>query len=596
MKKLLVFVSLLFFLVFSSNFLVNAFALELNPQTKIEKSSLETVNNSVVGERIEDFTSNIHINKDGSIEVKETIKYFFDSYRHGIFRNIPFTKSDNGKRYDLEFNFKSVTDENGNNYQVSTSKQGTQWVLKIGDPSRTITGEHTYIIAYKVKGALGYFKDHDELFWNITGNGWDVPIQKADTIITLPEKFSDAQIKLACFTGDYNSKKQNCTGNTDGEKTTIQTTLFLNSNEGLTIVEGFPKNIVAVLKPTEYVPFFDRWYGKIVLVLIVLTAFCWYIILPIWLVIHWYRTGRDPDVGRPVTAGFDPPEARLAKGGPPKAGKPASPNASLGGRFLTPAETGTLIDETVQQRDIFASIVDLARRGYLRIEEREKKDSYLIYLNKPKQKDKLQPFEKELLTGIFAGKTEIRLKDTQMYTTINKVSDMLYKDMVQNGYFKTNPKTTRTLYYVLGAISLFTLNLILAFVSFLFGKNMPKKTLFGAKQASVAKGLKNFLTSQERQLEFQADKQMMFEKLLPFAVAFGVEKIWAKRFEKFKLKQPDWYQGYGSSTFNSYLFVSALSNSYRSFAVSSTPPSSSGSGFSGGSSGGGGGGGGGGSW
>ena len=126
---------------------------------------------------------------------------------------------------------------------------------------------------------------------------------------------------------------------------------------------------------------------------------------------------------------------------------------------------------------------------------------------------------------------------------------------------------------------------------------MPRKTLFGAQQSTVGKGLKNFLSSQERQLKFQADKQMFFEKLLPYAVAFGVEKIWAKRFEKFDLKPPDWYQGYPGSTFNSVVFANSLNSSYSSFSSASHPPASTGSGFGGGGfSGGGGGGGGGGRW
>lgn len=574
MKKLLFIFFLLFFFILSKPAFANII---VNPQTPLANTNLGTINNSVTGERVEDFTSDISIQKEGSIDVKETIKYFFDSYRHGIFRNIPFTKYDNNKRYDMEYSFKPVTDESGNKYQVRTSQQGEQWVLQIGDPNNTITGAHTYIISYSVKGALGYFSDHDELYWNITGNGWDVPIQKTTANITLPPDVPEDKIKVVCYTGGYKETKHNCTGEINGSKTTISSTLFSNPNEGMTVAVSFPKGIVAVLKPVVYVPFFDRWYGKIVLFLIGIAILCWYIILPIWIIIHWYKNGRDPEVGLAVTAGFDPP----------KAGK----------RFLTPAETGTLIDETVQRRDIFSSIVDLARRGYIRIEEREKKDFYLVFLIKSKNPDKLQPFEEELLTGIFAGEKEIRLKDTQMYTTINAVSDMLYKDLVNNGYFKTNPKTTRTLYYVLGGFGIFTFNFVLAFVAFLFGKNMPKKTLSGAQQAIVAKGLKNFLTSQERQLEFQANKQMMFEKLLPYAVAFGVEKIWAKRFEKFNLKQPSWYQGYPGSTFSSIYFASALSNSYSSFAVASTPPSSSGSGFGGGGfSGGGGGGGGGGSW
>jgi uncharacterized membrane protein len=126
---------------------------------------------------------------------------------------------------------------------------------------------------------------------------------------------------------------------------------------------------------------------------------------------------------------------------------------------------------------------------------------------------------------------------------------------------------------------------------------MPRKTLLGAQIARDAHSLKNFLTSQKRQLEFQAQNQMMFEKLLPYAIAFGVEKVWAKRFEKINLHEPSWYQGYSTtSSFNSIYFAGALSNSFSSFK-SSSAPSSSGSGFGGGGfSGGGGGGGGGGSW
>lgn len=130
---------------------------------------------------------------------------------------------------------------------------------------------------------------------------------------------------------------------------------------------------------------------------------------------------------------------------------------------------------------------------------------------------------------------------------------------------------------------------------------MFKKTKLGKEQANVAKSLCNFLSSQSKQLEFQANKQMFFEKLLPYAIAFGVEKVWAKRFSNLKLTLPDWYRGYNSNTFTTVYFISSLNSSLNSFSSVSQPPtpttSTSGfsSGFSGGSSGGGGGGGGG-SW
>ncbi len=578
MKKYLIILFCLLSFVFS---LKQTQAIEINSQSDLEKQTMEAINNSVTGERIEDFHSNIVIQKDGSIKVTETIKYFFDFPRHGIYRNIPFTKYDQGKRYDVAFTFDKVRDENGKKYKSTTSKSGEEWVLKIGDANKTISGEHTYVISYEARGELGYFSDHDELYWNVTGTGWDVPIKKATATVSLPSTLTPEQIKLLCYSGPYGSEKQNCTGTTDGTTTTFTTTLFLNSSEGLTFVLGFPKGIVEVLKPEVFVPFFDRWYGKITLLGILIGIFLWYIVLPIYLIVKWFRFGRDPEVGIAARATFDPPK--------------------IGKRFLTPAETGALIDENVNNRDIFSTIVDLARRGYLKISEPKNKEFHLIKTVPKKTRSTssgqdLLPFEQTLYDGLFEDGDDVELKKVKLYTTTAAVQKELYSLIVKHGYFTQNPNTQRMKYYGLGSIGLFTFNFVMAFIAFVFGRVMPRKTLLGAQTARQAEGLKNFLSSQERQLNFQGEKQMLFEKLLPFAIAFGVEKQWAKRFEKFNLKNPDWYEGTSSTHFNTVLFASSMSHSYNSFASSSTPPSSSGSGFSGGSSGGGGGGGGGGSW
>ncbi len=570
MKKVLLFLALL---LASSK---SAEAIEINPQSDIEKQTAEIANSYITGERIENFNSNITILADGSVDIREEIIYYFDTERHGIYRYIPYTLQDNGKRYDMEFTFGDVIDENGKKYKYEVSNNGNDWVLKIGDPNRTVTGLHTYIISYSVKGALRYFDDHDELYWNVTGNGWDVPIKKAETTVLLPHNIKEAELKTACFTGSYGSDRSNCTGEITDGKTHLNTTGFISANEGLTIAVTFPKGNVAVLKPVEYVPFFDRWYGKLTLAGIILGGIFWYIFLPVYLVVKWFRYGRDPFAGIPVTASFDPP----------KTGK----------RNLTPAETGSLLDEHVEKRDLFSTIIDLAFRGHLKISEPKNNEFHLVK-NASTKKDVLLPFEQALYDGIFEDGNDVELKKVKFYTTAIKVEGMIYKILVEHKYFVNNPKTTRSLYYALGGLAIPTLNLVLAFIAFLFGRHMPAKTLLGSQTAAKAQGLKNFLQSQERQLNYQGDKQMLFEKLLSYAVAFGVEKQWAKRFEKFDLKNPDWYEGTSMTHFNTALFASHLSHSYSNFAVSSTPPSSSSSsGFSGGSSGGGGGGGGGGSW
>jgi uncharacterized membrane protein len=184
------------------------------------------------------------------------------------------------------------------------------------------------------------------------------------------------------------------------------------------------------------------------------------------------------------------------------------------------------------------------------------------------------------------------------YSTANKVKNDLYQKVVRGGFFDQNPQSTRTKYYALATLALFTANFFLALVSFVFGKNMPKKTLFGTKANVVALGIKKFLTSQERQLEFQAKNWYFFEKLLPLAIVFGVEKIWAERFKDIAVEPPSWYEGSSWQTFNTLNFVNSLNQSTHAMAAAASPPTSSysSSGFSGGFSGGGGGGGGGGSW
>ncbi|MBI5126924.1 DUF2207 domain-containing protein [Candidatus Roizmanbacteria bacterium] len=536
---------------------------------------------NVNAEEIKDFDSQININKDGTVDIKETITYDFGNlFKHGIFRTIPYIKTNkDGKKFQLVFDNFSVTDESGMPYQYSQTTENNDLRLKIGDPNRTISGSHTYIIDYKVSGALTYFSDHDELYWNITGNDWEVPIVRATSKIILPPQIKEDEINGKCYIGESGSTETDCEIQKNKNSIKFDTVNELSITEGLTVVVGFPIDVINVLEPKPYTEFKDSLMGKFVMLLMSLIGLIWYGLLPFYIIYRWFKTGRDPKgtVGV-TTAWFDPPKTPDNK------------------RSLTPGEVGTLGDETVDLKDISATIIDLARRGYLKIEERKKNDFYLINLGNSKP---LFSFERLLIDKFFKNKTEIRLKDEHLYEEVEEIKKNLYQIVVDEKLFSQNPETTRTIYYVIALVALFTGNLPLAFVSFIFGRAMPKKTVEGVNAFNISKSLKNFLTSQERQMKFQADKQMMFEKLLPYAVVFGVEKVWAKRFENLNLRQPDWYQGYLSGHFNSYIFVNSLSSSMGSFRSAATPTrSSSGfsSGFSGGSSGGGGGGGGGGSW
>ncbi|OIP86805.1 hypothetical protein AUK04_00075 [Candidatus Roizmanbacteria bacterium CG2_30_33_16] len=572
-------------------------------------------------EQINDFNAKIQVNKNGSIIVEEKIVYNFgDLQKHGIFRDIPVIKTNKeGKKFKLETNVIGVRDANNEPYDFTTNRQKNTIQIKIGSASKYVTGIVTYIISYDISGALTYYSDHDELYWNITGNGWQVPILKATAEVVLPEQITASDIKSICFTGSVGSTDQNCNSTNQTNTVLVNSNLPLSATQGLTAVVSFPKNIVAVVEPKEYVDFFDTFLGKLLIFVFGILLLFWYVLYPIWLPIKWYLYGRDPKVETGVVrAWYDPPQTKDK-------------------RLFTPGETGTVVDESVDLRDILATVVDLARRGFIRIEEKKKGDFYLIKLKKfvtdnslprnqkapsvnPEMNGELprsdhqnapsassglrglQEYEKKLLQGIFESEIEVRLKDQELYETVEDVKKTLYQSLITNGSFPDDPQRKRTFYNVIAGMALFTGNLFLVLMALIFGRVMFKKTRLGREQANVAKSLYNFISSQTRQLEFQANKQMFFEKLLPFAVAFGVEKVWAKRFSNLKLTPPDWYRGYGNNTFTTAYFISSLNSSLNSFSSVSQPPtpttSTSGfsSGFSGGSSGGGGGGGGGGSW
>lgn len=527
-------------------------------------------------EQIDFYRVDAVINPDATVGITETIDYNFgDESRHGIYRTIPLTKTNaENKKFSLTVSDISVGDT------FTTSRAGEELAIKIGDADKTVTGKHRYIIRYIVAGALTYFPDHDELYWNMFGIGWEVPIFAGTARVTIPG--APPNIQMKCFTGEQSAQSTDCTTAYQGGVVMTTLTKPLSAYEGMTAVIGFPKDLVAIVNPKEVVPFEMTTGGKIILLIVAVLAFGWYIVAPAFVIWYWAKHGRDPRaLMGVVSAWFSPPK-----------------NGKL--RELTPVETGTLLDESADMRDIYGTLIDLARRGYIKIVERSKDKFSFTKVKEWKGDSGLQSFEQELLTGLVGDKETVKFEDTELAVTAKKVTDQVYTSLVADGFFPKNPQTIRNIFYGIAALAFVTMNLPLTIIAAIFGRHMPRKTPFGAQSAAIAASLKNFLGSQEKHLAFQAKNQMFFEKLLPYAVAFGVEDIWAKRFADIPMTPPDWYQTRGS-TFNSLVFAKSISTSYgKGFTVNASHQSSTGfhSGFSsgGGFSGGGGGGGGGGSW
>jgi uncharacterized membrane protein YgcG len=542
------------------------------------------------------------INEDSSIIVKETIDVEFHQQRRGIYREVPFKyRDDFGKVITTPTRVLSVTDGSGKAWKYKVERTGPVINIRIGDARKYVEGRRTYIITYEVENVILFFKDHDELYWNVTGNFWKAPIKEASAVVFLTTKEKSKNLMAAGYEGGYGSKEE-CGYETYDNSGKFRTKRSLRMGEGLTAVFGWDKGLVS--PPTSWKKF---WWA-------VNLKENWVFLLPIFSFIYmgnrWYRKGRDPKVRESVAVMYAPPKFE--------------------NQPLTPAEVGTLIDEKLDPRDITSTIVGLAVKGYIKIEETKKEgiifDKTDYYLKKVKNYDSnLNPFEIELMKALFPAAlpgTLISNLKNKFYTNLNILKKVLYGELTRKKYFLSSPEKVRNSYLVAGFL-VFVFS-VLAFVFLVpnpgwkgviagiltgasvlgFAKSMPAKTRAGVSAYMDVLGFQEFMNRAEKdRLERMGDKDL-FSKFLPYAIALDVADNWAKAFEGIYQEPPDWYVSPGGfRTFSPYAFTHSLNSatSDLSSAMFSAPRGSggggSGGGFGGGgSSGGGFGGGGGGSW
>jgi hypothetical protein len=548
---------------------------------------------------IDQFESNIQVFTDSRVEVEESISVDFKQLeKHGIFRNIPVNYRDRlGNNLNIRLKVLSVTDEIGRTRQHKTKKKGKEIEIKIGNPKVVISGKQIYVIKYQINRVITRFDDHDELYWNVTGSNWPVPILNSLARVTFPDRVVNA----TCFSGRSGSNFQDCTFESSGKTAVFQSFKVLTPGEGLTIVAAVKNDIVEPVSMVQRTIWFvsDNWVYTLP-----------FFILLILLRLYWQH-GRDEQ----YKSLFDP---SLGSEKLPLFTSELVPSTYAPLKDIKPAEAGTLMDEKVNIRDIAATIVDLAVRGILEIEEIKKgkiiksTDYRIIWKNK--DTSTLEEYENQLLTGLF-GKD--KSKDTillsklkyKFHTHLKKIKDKLYERMSNKGYFPRRPDKVVSYYIIVGIVIaslgfiFFSMSLTwaVAFIAsggfiVLFSKAMPKRTAFGRKHFLRVLGFKNFISlgAYRQQLWERAN---IFEEVMPYAIALNLTHKWAEAFESVKISEPKWFKG--TTSFNPTLFSHSMENFTR--ATTTTLPatkSASGgsSGFSGGFSGGGFGGGGGGSW
>jgi len=585
---------------------------------------------------IDDFDVSIDVAASGALEVTETIRLRFDGAWNGIHRLIPVEyRTPRGDRFFLRFSLAGVTTDTGERLRVQRSREGHAEDLKIFIPNAA-DAVRTIVIRYTVRHGLRFFPDHDELYWNVTGDEWPYPIRTARVRVTLPRSL--VNVRANAFTGAFGSTERAATIRIDGERhapadafdpavespppagdrhvVEVEADRALGIREGLTIAIAWNPGVIH--RPDAL----ERWLAWVADNLLALSFQGLLVLVPLVtgavLLRRWLKKGRDPATG-PVVVQYEPP-------------------AGLG-----PAEVGTLVDNTPDTRDLMAMLVDLAVRGVIRIRETSpagwlSRPEYAFdLLGVPAGAAGLPESEQRLIAGLFPGAgtpsavaaergTALRtvtcddLRD-RFHTHLPGIRSAIFDRLVADDHYRERPDRVVSGYVgaAIGAGVLFVVvlgvvrvlapalvsgaGLALAIASGIvtvaaiggFGAAMPARTKRGADTRAAIRGFEEFLSRVEsHRLASLPLTPDLFERYLPYAMALGVEGRWAKAFEGICTEPPQWYVGSSPiRTFHAANLTGDLSrmSAVTATAMQSAPRSSGGSGFGsgGGFSGGGGG-------
>ncbi|MFP5310776.1 MAG: DUF2207 domain-containing protein [Actinomycetes bacterium] len=596
------------------------------------------------GERILTFDVDLVVTADGDLEVVESITYDFGmAERRGIFRTIPVRSQ---LPQVVSFPVPGDTDEflraiDLTDVRVSSataptdveldrpgpvSRAGDALRIRIGDPDVTISGVHTYRIAYRVRGALDGFAGADpDVAWDATGDAWEVPIDVATVTVRGPRV-----TRALCLRGTFGSTTSCEVGGLDDGVARYRAT-DLGPGTGVTVVAGFAPGTVTVPEPLLV----RRWSVRSAL-----AGSPWALPLGLAtavlglggvLALAW-RQGRD----RELVGGVD--SHGVVSGAAFERRRPLLEPRTVPVRYrppegLRPGQLGVLVDERVDRVDVTATVVDLAVRGHLRIEEGRTvkvlwRESTEFTLRATPERvapedPPLLAYERRLLDGLFQEGDTVELEElrgafAQRYAA---VATEMYEDVAAQGWFPTRPDRVRSRWTAIGVAALVAstalfvaalllttlaaavLPLVLAsLVLVVAAGRMPHRTAEGSRLLVEALGYREFVVTAESGRMAFAEAQQAFVTGLPYAIVFGVAELWAARFADLGLVTQElvssWYAGRGPFTGDGFTANLGRLDSGLGTSLATAPSSSSGSGGSGfsGGAGGGFGGGGGGSW
>ncbi|GIK75968.1 MAG: hypothetical protein BroJett021_49560 [Chloroflexota bacterium] len=511
---------------------------------------------SLVWER---FDVDIQVNSDGTFDVAEhqAIRFIDGVFTFG-YRDIP-------KRNFSYLSDWSVTDAAGNVYTQARSG-GLPYTFVVDDSGGSYTirwyfpetnQPQTYTLRYRVHDGLRYYAGGDQLWWKAVYGDRQFPVLASRVRVFVP---APATIdEWAAYINNSDARDSVTAERLDNNRAILFTTQrTLRAGEELEVRAQFTSGVVAGAAPAWQAAadaraaqleaeqaYRDRW-GPVATVLLGVLSLALLLGGPALVYLMWYKYGRDKPVERIADYLPEPPDD------------------------LAPGLAGTLLDDSADMQDIVATIVDLARRKALSITEVKEEGFFRMgtdFIYRRERTDvPLLPFEEKLLNDIFGRDHEKKLSKLKnsFYKDIPGIKTAMYQALIDRGYYRSNPETVRTQFGCLGGGAMLVAGLLAVFLMVLFieltaaailpgiglfaiaislliaSRYMPRKTDEGAEAAARWKAFKEYLRNIDKYADIAAQKEI-WDRWLPYAIAFGIDKDYIRKFEGVNAPAPGWY-------------------------------------------------------
>jgi hypothetical protein len=491
---------------------------------------------------IDRFAATIRINPDSSLSVREDITFDFMGRHNGVYRTIPVRERRGGLEWALRLEDIHAWGERGELLRTDVSYRQHYVRIKAWVPG-SINTRRTVTLGYRVRRGLLAWDDGDELYWNVTGTEWEVPIRAAEAYVAMPGTVSRDLVRAVGYVGARGSRDRDYAIDWSGQVLMVRATRPLGPREGLTLSVRWPRGHTTRPSAAR-----EAWWHVVD---------NWPLGLPILalglMVVAWRRYGRDPASRRSVMPLYEPP------------------------RGLSPAEASGLLDHRIEPRDVVATIVDLAVRGYLHLSKVTTafgkpdflfKRTKLVY-----EPGELKPLEMYMLIKLFGMDWRLNLRllsevRDDFACTFPDIRDHIFQMLVADGLYPASPRVVRALWAGAGALIValaavlglrdldglgafrWELPLSLAvsgLVVIAMSGVMPRRTWRGVYQRVRLLGFREFLERAEKD-RLERLPPDTIHRWLPWAMALGVTERWLIHFQGLTVEPPVWYTGDGPFT------------------------------------------------